>query len=73
MRSRVPAAEASPRTLQRHIQNISELRSSVGVGLQEEMRALPLEERQALLQEAALPVQIPTEHTLAMKATLSIS
>ena len=37
------------------------------------MKALSKEDRRVLLQEAALPIVVTTEHALAMKATLSIS
>ena len=42
----------------------------MGVRLQEEVKALSKEDRRVLLQEAALPIVVTTEHALA---TLSIS
>lgn len=41
--------------------------------LQCEIRCLSKEERQQLLHGAGLPVVIPTDHALAMKADLSLS
>ena len=70
---RVPTSEASPKTVQRRVDNIREARESLGVCLEEEVRALSRESRQELLIETALPIEIPPEHTLAMKANLSIS
>ena len=71
--TRVPTAEASPKTIQRRVHHIREVRESLGMGLEEEVRVLSKERRQELLKEVALPLEIPPEHTLAMKATLSIS
>jgi len=71
--NRVDASEASTRTIQRRVQQVRTLRDHLGVGLEQELRALPMGERQELLKEVALPIQIPPDHCLAMKANLSIS
>ena len=52
---------------------MEDVRGTIGIGLEEEVRALSKERRQELLKEAALPVEIPPEHALAIKANLSIS
>ena len=49
------------------------MRDTLGVGLEEELKVLSNSERQQLLQEACLPIEIPAYHSLAMKANLSIS
>ena len=41
--------------------------------LVDEVKALPKAARQDLLNEASLPLEIPADHALAMKANLSIS
>ena len=53
---------------------ISDVREGIGLNLEEEIRALPKERRQKLLKDS-LPVQIqlPVDHSLAMKSNLSIS
>ena len=70
---RVATAEASSKTVQRRLQQLRGTRSALRIELEDEMRALPKERRQQLLQEVGLPLEIPAEHALAMKATLSIS
>lgn len=40
--------------------------------LQSEVRCLSKDERQELLQEAGLPIVIPADHSLAMKADLAL-
>ncbi len=63
--TRVATSDASSRTVQRRVQQVKELRENLGVGLEEELRALPKNERQQLLREAALPIEIPSDHSLA--------
>ncbi len=70
---RVSTSEASSKTVQRRVLVVKEVRGSVSVGLNEELKALPKERRQELLRDVALPLEIPLEHTLAMKANLAIS
>ena len=43
------------------------------VDLGEELRALPRKERGYLLKGATLPIEIPPEHSLAMKGNLALS
>ena len=71
--SRVATSDASSRTVQRRVQQVRDLRETLDVAIEEELRALPKIERQRLLREVALPIEIPADHTLAMKANLSIS
>lgn len=52
---------------------MQEVRGALSVDLAEEVRALPKTMRQKLLSEASLPLEIPADHALAMKANLSIS
>jgi len=42
------------------------------VQLRSELRALSKEEREELLQSAGLPIEIPPDHALAMKADLAL-
>ena len=70
---RVSTEEASQRTVKRRITAIREVREALSVDLGEEVRALPLSMRKDLLAEAGLPIEIPANHALAMKANLSIS
>ena len=44
----------------------------VSVQMRAELRALNKEEREELLGEANLPVQIPPDHALAIKADLAL-
>ena len=48
-------------------------RNVVGLPLEEEVRIMPREERQKLLGEIRLPLEIPIDHCLAMKSSLSLS
>ena len=75
---RVKSSEASAKTLTHRTRILTDLRSSLSGGdtsvqLQSELRALSKDEREALLQEAHLPIEIPPEHALAMKADLAFS
>ena len=77
----VPQSEVKSscsQTLRRRSHCLSSIREAVSGGdaivqLQSEVRCLSREERQQLLQKADLPVVIPTDHALAMKADLSLS
>lgn len=40
--------------------------------LKAELKALTKEEREAVLKEAQLPIEIPPNHVLAMKADLAL-
>ena len=76
--SEVKSSEACSKTLRRRSHCLSSIREAVSGGdaivqLQSEVRCLSREERQQLLQKADLPVVIPTDHALAMKADLSLS
>ena len=75
--SRTSSSEASRRTLKRRTDDISRVRDVTSGGessaqLQAEVRSLTKEQREQLLQKAQLPVVIPTNHALAMKADLSL-
>ena len=48
-------------------------RMATDVDLQEEVRAMTKHSRQEFLRDIGLPLEIPTDHCLAMKAGLSIS
>lgn len=74
---RVPSSEASRRTLKRRTEEIGRFRSLSSGGdsvvqLRAEVKSLTEEEREELLQQAGLPVVIPCNHSLAMKADLGI-
>lgn len=74
---RVPSSEASKWTLRRRTNNIHRVRSISSGGentaqLADEMKSLSREEKEKLLSEAKLPILIPTDHALALKADLSI-
>lgn len=71
--SRVPSSEACSRTIKRRVHQLEDARGTLGIGLEEEVQALTRERRQELLKAVALPVEIPPEHALAIKANLSIS
>ena len=47
--------------------------TEAGVQMQDELKRLSKKEREDLLKDASLPVEIPTDHALAMKADLAIS
>lgn len=52
---------------------VQKLRDTLGVSLEDEVRAMSKPERQQMLKEIALPVEIPVDHTLAIKSNLAIS
>ena len=70
---RVSTEQASQRTVHRRVTALREMRGALSVDLAEEVRALPKDRRRELLSEAGLPLEIPANHALAMKANLSIS
>ena len=74
---RVKSSEASDKTVMRRTRNLSQLRTcicggDVSVQMTSELRTLKKEEREELLREAKLPVQIPPDHALAIKADLAL-
>ena len=74
---RISSSEASRRTLKRRTDDISRVRTIASGGessaqLKAEIRFLTTEQREELLQQAQLPVVIPTDHALAMKADLAL-
>ena len=74
---RVKSSEASSRTIRKRTRTLSELRTCISGGdntvqLKSELRALSKEERDSLLLEAKLPVEIPPNYALAMKADLAL-
>ena len=76
-RCRVKSSEASSKTLSHRTQTLATLRKSLSGGdtavqLQSELRALSKEERAVVLKEAQLPIEIPPDYALAMKATLAL-
>lgn len=71
-KKRVLSSDACPKTLQRRVHKIREVREMTSLEVEDEIRAMPREKRQELLIEA-LPLTIPTSHALAMKSILSIS
>jgi len=76
--SEVKRSETCLKTVQRLSHCLSTIRESISgvdgtVQLQSEVRSLSREERQELLHKADLPVVIPTDHALAMKADMSLS
>ena len=74
---RISSSEASRRTLKRRTDDISRVRNIASGGessaqLKAEIRSLTTEQREELLQRAQLPVVIPTDHALAVKADLAL-
>ena len=74
---RVPSSDASSRTLKRRSDEIGRVRSIASGGdstvqLQAEIKSLTKEERDELLYQAQLPIVIPSDHALAMKADLGL-
>ena len=74
---RVNSSNACRKTIQRRSHCLGKLRTAISGGdvvtqLRSELRCLSKEERQELLQSAGLPVVIPPDHALALKADLSI-
>jgi hypothetical protein len=75
--SRISSGSASKKTLQRRSQQISQARKVISGGdassqLQAEVKLLSDYERKKLLGEIGLPVVIPTDHALAIKADLAL-
>jgi hypothetical protein len=74
---RVKSSEACRKTVLRRSHCISSLRDAVSGGeavtqLQSEIRCLSKEERQELLKKAGLPIVIPPDHALYLKADLAL-
>ena len=74
---RVKSSEANDKTIMWKTRSISQLRTyinggDVSVQMTSELRALNKEEREELLREVKLPVQIPPDHALAIKADLAL-
>ncbi len=74
---RVRSSEACSKTIANRTQTLNQLRTSItggdtGVQLKSELRALTKEQREEVLQSAGLPIQIPPDHALAMKAGLAL-
>ncbi len=77
---RVSSSEACRRTIQRRAHCLSTIRTAISGGsgedtvtqLRSDIRCLSKEERQELLRSAGLPIVIPSDHALALKADLSI-
>lgn len=74
---RVPSSDASIRTVKRRSEGIGRVRSITSGGesvvqLASEIKFLTKEEREGLLLDARLPIVIPTDHALSMKADLGI-
>ena len=66
----VNTATATKKTIHRRLQQVQEVRNTLGIDIQEEVGTK--EEIQKLLNKA-LPLEIPAYHALAMKSTLVIS
>lgn len=74
---RVKSSDASSKTISQRTKTLNELRSSLSGGdssvqLSSELCALSREEREAVLSDVNLPVTIPPNHALAMKADLAL-
>ena len=74
---RVRSSEACSRTINNRTKALLTMRSSISGGdtsaqLQAEIKSLSKEEREAVLREAQLPIHIPPDHALAMKADLAL-
>ena len=70
-------SDASKRTVRRRSETLSKVREITSGGdttaqLAAEVKSLSKAEREELLQQAQLPILIPTNHALAMKADLGI-
>ena len=52
---------------------INAARDVVGLTIEGELKALPKQERERLLGEIGLPLEIPVSHCLAMKTSLNLS
>ena len=75
---RTPSSGVCKKTLKRRSDSISKLRDITSGGdstiqLRAEIQSLTKDQWEELLAKANLPVVIPTDHALAMKADLSIS
>ena len=74
---RVPTADASKRTIERRTEVLGHVRQLASGGdisaqFAAEIKVLNTAEREDLLHQAQLPVVIPANHALAMKADLGI-
>ena len=62
--------EANRETLKRRLETVAQVRESVDVTLQQEVKALS---RQKRLEGLDLPIQVSAKNVLAMKSCLSLS
>ena len=74
---RVSSSNACNKTLLRRSAQLSQLRKVISGGetstqFQSELRCLTRAEREDVLKDAHLPVVIPAEHALALKANLAL-
>ncbi len=76
---RVPSSEASKTTVLRRSHHLAKIRDTISGGasssvvqLQSEIRCLSKEEREEILKGVNLPITIPPDHVLAMKASLGL-
>ena len=74
---RVKSSEASAKTITHRTRTLTDLRNTLSGGecsiqLRSELKALSKEEREEVLKDAQLPVQLPPDHALAMKAELAL-
>lgn len=67
------ASDASHKTVKRRVDKVKDMRETVNLEVEDEIRALSSEKRQALLKETSLPLVVPIDHSLAIKSSLSIS
>ena len=71
------SSEASSKTVGERTRTLTQLRTSISGGdtstqLRSELRAMSKEEREAIVREAGLPIEIPPDHALALKADLAL-
>ena len=76
-RSRRPTSEVCQRTVRRRTQEVQQVRKLIGgedqsLIFHQELRSLDEEDRNKLLREAGITINIPPEQGLAMKADLAI-
>lgn len=76
-RPHTPSSKASKKTLMRRTQEIQDLRDVISGGdltcqLQSELHCLSRDERQQLLKDSGLTLDVSAEQGLAMKADLAL-
>ena len=69
----VPTTDTSRATVTRRMKKVAQVRDSLDVTLQQEVKALSRQKRQEMVEALNLPINVSAKQVLAMKSCLSLS